>query len=138
MLKQVEQKHRSGCGPAALACVLGISYEKALKLIHPKKREQRQKVRANLIDISVALDIKHISHSIKNPRKWSPPKCNAIVAVKIKTSLLEGRHWVVWDANQKTFIDSKEEYYKRNGYHISYAQYVAAYNRGSKYYIEIK
>ena len=149
MLKQVEQKHRNGCGPAALACMLGITYERALKLVHPRRRPYGR-VGTNLSQMIAALDRMNISWVIPgdkskyrqinenflthfNRKVWSSPKHNALVSIYIDMSEFVGGHWIVWDAEQKRFIDSCEKMYKRTNCHITYKQYVKAFKMVVEY-----
>lgn len=37
-IKKVLQKHKSGCGVACVAMILGITYDEAMKIVHPRRR----------------------------------------------------------------------------------------------------
>ena len=149
MLKQVEQKHRNGCGPAALACMLGITYERALKLVHPRRRPYGR-VGTNLSQMIATLDRMNISWVIPgdkskyrqinenflahfNQKVWSSPRHNALVQIYVDMPEFMGGHWVVWDTEQKRFIDSYEKMYKRTNCHITYKQYVKAFKMVVEY-----
>ena len=126
-MKAVQQKHIDGCGPAALATVLGISYDAALKIVHPN-RKPREPANTWPYKLQAAMRRAKLHYEKRILRKWSPPKCNAIVNIQ----WLSGeRHWVVWSAGQKTFLDPvSERVLQELGRYYSKRKYINAFNRG--------
>jgi hypothetical protein len=127
--KAVQQKHIDGCGPAALATVLGISYDAALKIVHPN-RKPRGPANTWPYKLQIAMRRAKLRYMKRTLRKWSPPKHDAIVNIQWPSGL---RHWVVWSADQNKFLDpASERRHKKYGKYYSNRKYINAFNRGRK------
>ena len=136
-MKSIKQRHNSSCGPTCLAMILGVSYEKALKIAHPNHK--KGKSYSTLYDrIAKVLDKYNIEYEIKHPRNLPMYKNEkAIIYIGRKHVLTKGPyagmfmgHWIVWDPEKQEFLDPGT---KR---HLNY--YKAAYLRGIKLVFKIK
>lgn len=127
--KAVQQKHIDGCGPAALATVLGISYDAALKIVHPN-RKPREPANTWPYKLQIAMRRARLHYTKRTLRKWSRLKYDAIVSIQWKSGM---RHWVVWSADQNKFLDPcSERTLKKYGKYDGYRTYINAFNRGRK------
>lgn len=41
-LKRIYQKHKTGCGVACLAMIVGCSYDEAMKIVHPRRKRWKK------------------------------------------------------------------------------------------------
>lgn len=105
-IERVQQKHRTSCVPACVAMLAGISYERALALVHPK-REKGQLYLSRMQDACSAfkrLGIKHRLRCVMPPYDLSKIKHPAMLK-------LHGRpyfpctHAVVWDPCRQRILD---------------------------------
>lgn len=112
------QKHVNGCAVACFAMVTGMSYDKALKLIHPK-RKAREKIDGVLFsDLVKILNKMHIKIAVYSSSK-------NILQIKRPSILLMNQrdcdwsHVVVWDPETKRILDPDRkkrcsfEYYQK-------------------------
>lgn len=126
---KIRQKHRTGCCVASLAMLLGISYEDALKALHPN-RKPHQKVSGRMNTIAKALNRLGIEVKIHNNisnlmfnigehidiKSLTKPALLCIYMVDVHTD----NHAVVWDPKTRKVLDpgrtknrSVEYYQKR-------------------------
>lgn len=120
----IRQKHKTGCGVACVAMILGCPYERAMKIVHPRKRPWK-KPYTSIKRIALVLKKKKLKFkvtfvdgdnlkNIKNP-------CILGVRNGTKKSLLfipKSWHWVVYD---KKVLDPYSFKDKR-GYSLKYCQ----------------
>lgn len=115
MIKKIYQKHRNGCTVASLAMLLNISYDEALKLLHPN-RKPRQRVSGNIETIFDVFIKNKISVQIYNNLKTAlgfdtvdivsitDLKNPALIALYTREESGKN-HVVVWDPESKKILD---------------------------------
>lgn len=131
----VQQKHIDGCGPAALATVLDISYDAALRIIHPN-RKVRESASTWPYKLQAAMRRARLRYDKKILQKWSRPEYDAIVSIQWPSG---NRHWIVWSSIQKKFLDPcSERTFKKYGKYDSYRTYTNAFNRGRRLLYALK
>lgn len=143
-MKWVRQKHRTGCGPACLAMIAGVSYEQALRFVHPRRRK------GSTVATSVAKLVRgirraglfwHIEQSLSFAAvvKLREP---AVVAIRWAPSRGDKRHWIVWDPVAKRFSDpltmksrppqSYRKAYERSAFARAFSPYMVVLVRTSR------
>lgn len=111
-MKRVQQKHRLGCFNACIAMITGLSYEKALKLVHPKRRKGEY-TETHLPEVVVALIKINADYKLTFDKNIKNIKNPAIVIVKWKNG---SSHAVVWDPELKKILDPWKPISKLNDY----------------------
>jgi ABC-type bacteriocin/lantibiotic exporter with double-glycine peptidase domain len=107
-MRKVKQRHHNGCAIASLAMLTGISYNKSLKLIHPKRKKNDSLFGCELEDVLRALDKLKVKHRVSFSKSdlFKPKK--AMIAVLYNyTDKNKARHAVVWI--NKKIIDPIEK-----------------------------
>lgn len=106
-MRQVKQRHKTGCGPASLAMLTGISYQKALKLMLPKRRP-RECACTGIHDMLRAIEKLGLKCDVSFKKvKLDSLKKDAMLIVSNPRhgKLHTGSHALVWDSKQKRIID---------------------------------
>jgi hypothetical protein len=109
-MKHIRQKHKNGCLIASVAMVLGITYEAALKLIHPR-RKKRKGVALPLIYLLPILKKANIQikfHFFKwNPDSdiWNIKKMERPTILLIEFDNCNWTHAIAWDPEKKRILD---------------------------------
>jgi ABC-type bacteriocin/lantibiotic exporter with double-glycine peptidase domain len=101
-MKYIKQRHTNGCGVAALAMVTGISYDRALKLIDPKRKSGTKYPGTSLEQALKTFTKMGIKYQIHFDTKLKDIKNNAYVSASLPCGC---RHAVVWDAENKKILD---------------------------------
>ncbi len=99
-IKHVTQTHKTGCGVACIAMIFGISYDEAMKIVHPKRKLGKKPYTSiqTIVDVLTVNKIKYKvqlsdghSLNIKNPCilgvRWNNDDGKLIIP--------KGWHWVV-------------------------------------------
>jgi ABC-type bacteriocin/lantibiotic exporter with double-glycine peptidase domain len=120
-IKFVKQKHKTGCGVACIAMILGCSYDQGMKIVHPR-RKLWKKPYTSIKKIALVLNKKKLKFKINfvNGIDLKNIKRPCILGVRngSKKSLLffpKSWHWVIFD---KRVLDP----YLKSSYSIEYCQ----------------
>lgn len=122
MIKKVLQKHKNGCAVASIAMLAGISYEEAIKALHPN-RKPYEKISANLFAIAAALSRLNIGIDFKTP--WSKTlnikdiDKPALLCIDLSDKARHN-HAVVWDPETQKIINPDPN--RKRSLPISYYQ----------------
>jgi ABC-type bacteriocin/lantibiotic exporter with double-glycine peptidase domain len=103
-LISVLPRHCTDCTICAIATLTGITYEKALKTILPK-RKKYESYGATLEDILNCFKKLKINIIKSNSPIIKKIKRHAFVVVKVLYKGAEDYHAVVWDAKRKLILD---------------------------------
>lgn len=121
-IKRVYQKHKTGCGVACLAMILNLSYDEAMKVVHPK-RKPGKKPYTSMLRVSEVLRNHKINYKIHivNGHKLKNIKSPCILGVRNssdsgKNTLPKSWHWVVF--NKKVW----DPYKSKSSYSLKYCQ----------------
>lgn len=104
-MKLITQRHANGCAVAALAMVAGISYQRSLKLLHPKRkpREDAATYPNQLFRVLRNLKIKHrILFGKHRLPELKADVHDIILAVRWPYG---GLHAVIWDHTSQRILD---------------------------------
>lgn len=105
-MRRIKQRHITGCGPASLAMLTGISYQKALKLMLPD-RQFGECACTNIFDNLRAFEDLELNVKVSLKKtSLRQLKQNAIIIVEMpqkKDHALQ--HAVVWDHEKKEVVD---------------------------------
>lgn len=108
------QRHRTGCAVASLAMLLDISYNKAMQVLHPK-RKQYQRVTGDIWKISKALkylkknftvhsNLGTLFGNVNNKVDIKSLKNPALLCL-YTVDIVKGNHAVVWDPETQKVLD---------------------------------
>lgn len=119
-IKRVQQKHKTGCGPACIAMVCGLTYNQAVKLTHPN-RKPKTKLFTSTKRLCKVLEKKNINYKILLKRtNLSKIKKTCILAVRHPNDdssfFPKGWHWIV--LSKSRILDP----WKKGSYNLKYAQ----------------
>lgn len=138
--KAVQQRHSTGCGPAVLATVLGISYFDAVKLVFPKKIPLTYSIKKGKLikfygsyieQLKKVLDKQKVPCTFKTPRKWKDFNKDAIVQIQYITGTT---HFLLWSSVNKKFLDPLENFnISKFGKQDSKRVIINAFNRGPRF-----
>lgn len=109
-MRVIRQKHTTGCGVAAWAMVVGTSYDKMLKLLHPKRKPGACACTSVFDDLKVIEKLGLTARFSFRKRSLTNIKNHAMVVVKSRWG---GLHAVAWDAEKQQVIDPWAPYGKR-------------------------
>lgn len=104
MISFIRQKHKNGCAVACVAMIAKLSYDEALKLVHPF-RKPKQHTTTGLDQLIHVLDKMHLYPLLREKMKISSIKNVAILVVNCGTSKRPWYHAVVWDPDSKKIVD---------------------------------
>lgn len=140
-IRRVKQRHAMSCGPACIAMVTGLSYDKVLDFMHPPGRRTKKGNKLNLATDSAKMlkSLRKLGFKAKASTRTSTKRLRHLTIINIRWAGKEDvssegvfrRHWVVWDPWQKRFLDP---YYKT----LSNAIYEKAFKRGSRIVITVE
>ena len=122
MLTLVKQKHECACVVACIATITGLSYEKCLNIVYPKRKINTWNLVGTWMkDQFKAMDRLNLKYRFrKNNTSLLKLKHNAILIIKHPIyfdRFKRGTHAVVWDAEAKKILDpypSNSRHMKRN------------------------
>lgn len=103
--KQVTQKHDSGCFIACVAMMLGISYNQALKRVHPNMRfEEWQNVALPPEEAIKKLPVLGINIKPSKQRRISRLRRDALLLIRwARTPWLQ--HAAIYDSSRRRMFD---------------------------------
>lgn len=101
-MKLVKQKNKTSCGVACFAMVMGISYRRAMKMLHPERFWWFSDATTSMGAIMEKLDEMHITCSVGAGNDFHTLQRKAIVIVKINETR---HHAVVWCPNSQRILD---------------------------------
>lgn len=105
-MRLVRQVHTTGCGVASFAMLAGIGYQRALKLVHPK-RKKGSCACTNPLQVMRALEKMGISFKVSFTKfKLAKLKHNTELSVRTPHG---GWHAVVWDVEQQRILDPQHK-----------------------------
>jgi len=130
VMEYIKQRFRTDCFPTCIAMIAGITHEKAIKIVHPR-RKKGSRYGTNLITGCNALKKLKIRHNWFMPWgekvKLKNIKNPAIVCVKFPDSATLYTHVVVWDPVRNKVLDpGVNKPYRRT-----------EYEKNIKWYLEI-
>lgn len=129
VMQHIKQRFRTDCFPTCIAMIAGITHEKAIKIVHPR-RKRGSRYGTNLITGCKALKKLKIRHNWFMPWgekvKLKDIKNPAIICVKFPEHTTYS-HVVVWDPNNNKILDP--------GMDKPYCR--AKYEKNIKWYLEI-
>ena len=94
MLKAVVQEHSMGCGIACIACVAGIKYSKALKLVQAKYASTKGYYCKEIIKALGKLDLKYEYKKVTSNTKKHLEMEGTIVFIKRSSKYPKGHYLV--------------------------------------------
>jgi hypothetical protein len=116
-MKLITQKHNTGCGVAAFAMVLNISYDRAMALLHPTRFWWFSKATTTVGQISEKLRALGRQNTISTERDFLESNRKAIIIIKATIKKKPNHHAVVWDPVSRCILnpsgnsDQSLEYY---------------------------
>jgi ABC-type bacteriocin/lantibiotic exporter with double-glycine peptidase domain len=101
-MKKIKQRHRTSCGIACFAMVTGISYNKSIKKVFPRRKPYSLLTTNALMLIKALLKLKLDVNCYDSERNIYDIKYKAILIIKAKKG--DG-HAVAWDPKLKRILD---------------------------------
>ena len=128
-MRIVKQRHLLGCGPACLATITGLSYKRALDLIHPIRKqltaeERRDPLTVNTPPCLLMAGIRSAGLRAKKTYGRSPDEFVRPTIVNIRWAT-GNFHWVVYDPKTRRYLDPA-------GIQLPQTTYQKAFDRGTK------
>ena len=112
------QKHVDGCVIACFAMVMGVSYDKALKAVHPKRKKGKKIDGIPFVNLIKILNKLHI-HIAVYPFSRNILKIQRPAILLMNQQGCDWSHVVVWDPESKKILDPDRkkrcsfEYYQK-------------------------
>jgi ABC-type bacteriocin/lantibiotic exporter with double-glycine peptidase domain len=102
-MKRIKQRHRTSCGIACFAMVTGISYNKSIKKVFPRRKPYSLLTTNALKLVTALLKLKfEVDYYDNDKHNIFDIKNKAILIIKA----VEGDgHAVVWDPESKRILD---------------------------------
>lgn len=104
-IKLITQNHTTGCGVACFAMVLGISYNRAMKLLHPTRFWWFSKATTTVGQMHAKLEALGRKSTLSEESDFMALNKRTIVIVKTFYKGKNNHHAVVWDPVGECILD---------------------------------
>lgn len=122
-MKLVRQLHESGCVPASIAMIAGISYSEALTYFHPRHNWEKQG--SNLPRIQKILDKLGYATIVTGKRDLTKLKTNALITISHEAygPPPHNHHALVWDCRKQRVLDPYPAKWREMKRHLPQQEY---------------